>query len=94
MPEDSYLGVRDGQITSYVGEDATRAFQAIAVAHALRFYAKTGMKMNRMYTPTNMLKVASSITGKKYKARAYVEAADDLQKWANEMKAALPKVGD
>ena len=90
--EGSYLEVRDGKITTYVGEDATRAFQAIAIAHALKFYAKTGMKVNRMYTPTAMLKVATSITGKSYKRGAYAEAGDDLQKWADEMKAALPIV--
>jgi hypothetical protein len=69
-----------------------QAFQAIAIAHALRFYAKTGMKVNRMYTPTAMLKVATSITGKKYARGAYVEAADDLQAWADLMKSSLPIV--
>jgi len=92
MTTESYLGVRDGKVTSYCGPDAVQAFQAIAIAHALRFYAKTGMKVNRMYTPTAMLKVATSITGKKYARGAYVEAADDLQAWADLMKSSLPIV--
>jgi len=94
MTEESYLGVRDGKVNAYVGPDGTKAFQAIAIGHALRFYAKTGMKMNRAYTPTAMLKVATSFTGKAYKRNkvGYVEAADDLQNWADEMKASLPIV--
>jgi hypothetical protein len=90
--EDSYLGVRDSKITSYVGPDAVQAFRALTIASGLRLYAKTGMKPNRAYTPTAMLKAATGITGKTYKRGAYVEAADDLQSWANEMKAALPIV--
>jgi len=94
MTEQSYLQIDgNGKVVSYVGPEATEAFRAITIAHALRFYAKTGMKMNRMYTPTRMMKVASSITGKTYKARDYVGAADDLQRWADAVKASLPIVG-
>ena len=88
--DENYLGVRDGKITSYVGPDATAAFRAITIASALRFYAKTGMKVNRSYSPTLMLRAASDMTKKNYRRGEYLRAADDLMKWADEMKAALP----
>ena len=54
-------------------------FRAVVIEHALRLYAKTGMKANRMYTPTNMLKAAASMTGFTYKRGQYLQAADDLK---------------
>jgi len=92
MTTDSYLGVRDGKVTSYVGPEATEAFRAISIGSALKFYAKTGMKVNRAYTPTRMLQVASSMTGKTYKRGQYAQAGDDLINWANAIKASLPVV--
>jgi len=94
MSEKSYLQIDgSGNITSYVGPEATEAFRAITIAHALRLYAKSGMKVNRAYTPKRMMQVASAMTGHSYKARDYVGAADDLQSWANAIKASLPVVG-
>jgi hypothetical protein len=55
-----------------------RTYQAVVVAKALKLYAKTGMKANRAYTPTNMLRTAGNITGKKYKRGQYMVAHDDL----------------
>lgn len=54
-------------------------YQTLAIAQALEFYAKTGMKVNRAYTPTNMMRMASKITGRTFKPRAYVEAAQALR---------------
>lgn len=89
--DQSYLTYnKDGSASSFVGPDAVEMFRAFAIAQALRLYAKTGMQANRAYTPTAMLKAASSITGKKYKRGQYVQAADDLTIWGQEMKAALP----
>lgn len=94
--DDSYLKVKrtiHGDTgTAFVGPDATRLFQATILKTALRTYANTGMKLNRMYTPSNMLKAASRITGKTYPRRAYGTAADDLEIWCNNMRAALPVV--
>ena len=92
MTEKSYLGVSGGKVTSYVGPEATEAFRAIAIAQALKLYAKTGMKVNRAYTPTRMLAVASSMTGKTYKRGQYAQAGEDLQNWADAIKAKLPVV--
>lgn len=65
------------------GAAAVAVFQATTIATALRTYARTGMKMNRAYTPGNMLKMAEKITGKKFKRGQYTEAADALKEWAD-----------
>ena len=94
MSEQSYLQIDgNGKIVSYVGPEATEAFRAIAIAHALRLYAKTGMKVNRAYTPTRMLQAASSMTGQTYKRGQYARAGEELQAWADAIKASLPIVG-
>jgi len=53
-------------------------YQMLAIKHALYLYAKTGMKANRSYTPTSMMKMATKITGRTFKARDYMGAADAL----------------
>ena len=60
-----------------------RIFQAIALARALETYARTGIKVNRAYTPTNMIRTAKRITGKDFKARDYAGAAKALRLWAD-----------
>ena len=89
---DSYVTYnKDGQATSFVGPDAVALFRAATIVSALRLYAKTGMKPNRMWTPTAMLKAASAITGKTYKRGQYEQAADDVSTWVQAMKLALPE---
>lgn len=44
------------------------------IAVALKMYAKTGMKANRAYTPTNMMAAATKFTGIRFKARDYMGA--------------------
>lgn len=61
-------------------------YQALAIKAALRLYAKTGIKANRAYTPKNMIATASKITGRKFKARDYLGAADALQAWVDQSK--------
>ena len=56
--------------------------QALVVASALNLYAKTGMSVNRAYTPKNMMATAESILGKKFKARDYAGAAKALREFA------------
>lgn len=93
MKEQTYIEAHKGGGMSFVGEDAVRLMQATVIEHALRFYAKTGMKMNRSYTPSAMLRAAAQIMGKPaYKRGQYVQAADDLKKWGQTMNAALPHV--
>jgi hypothetical protein len=53
-------------------------FQALAIKHALRFYAKHKKQINRAYTPTAMLRTATAITGKPFKRGEYLQAADAI----------------
>jgi hypothetical protein len=59
-------------------------FRAAVVASGLRLYAAAGIKPNRAYTPSRMMEVAEAITGKTFKRRAYIEAADALDAWRAE----------
>lgn len=61
-----------------------KIFQARALEIALRLYSRTRVRVNRAYTPSGMMATASRITGKKFKAKAYIQAADALAAWAKE----------
>jgi hypothetical protein len=65
------------------GRSAVEVFRAKTIASALKLYAKTGIKMNRAYTPTAMLAAASDITGTKFKRGQFTQAADALSAWAD-----------
>jgi len=67
-------------------------FRAAVIASACRLYAQTGIKANRAYTPTAMLKAATQITGQKYRRGQHMKAALDIKIWCDAMKAALPVV--
>jgi len=90
---ESYIGVRDGSATSYVGEAAVNLFAMITIKGAIEFYVKTGMKVNRAYTPSNMLRAAAHYTGKgpfprgKLGMAAAVEA---LARAIDETRASIP----
>jgi hypothetical protein len=72
--------------TSFVGSDAD-IFGVLAVATALRLYAKTGMQVNRNASPTVMLITASYYTGTEYERGEYERAASDLVAYADLLKA-------
>lgn len=76
--------------TTITGPDGMRFFQAVQLKSFLRLYAKTGIRPTRGVGPTQMLALASSITGHKYKRGAFLEAAEDLSTWIETMRAALP----
>jgi len=69
------------QNVSFVGPDQVERYRAIVLASGLKLYAKTGMRPNRAYTPTAMMREAARITGKRFKPRAYLEAARQLELW-------------
>lgn len=71
-------------MTTFNGPDQVRVYQAIVLRQALRMYATTGMKPNRAWTPTAMLRLASSLTGRTYRRGQYLVAATDID-------AILPK---
>ena len=59
-------------------------FQAMAVRRALKMYAETKMKVNRLYTPVNMLRTATHITNIPFKRGQYQQAIDALTVFINE----------
>lgn len=69
----------------FEGPTAVAAYQATALASAIRFYAETGMTVNRDATPKAMMAQASRLTGKPYKARAYASAIADLKALADRL---------
>lgn len=69
---------KDGNARSFSGEGAVNVFAMAALASGLRLYAKTGMRPNRAWTPTAMMRAAAQHTGKTFKTRDYLGAADAL----------------
>lgn len=92
--------MRDSEIhhsrggSTYAGTDAVNTVRAFYLASALDLYAKTKMQMTIGATPTAMLKLATQITGKPYKRGAYTQAAEDVRKWATEMRDSIPTTID
>jgi hypothetical protein len=78
-----------GGIT-FSGKEAVTVYQAVVLKTAISMYAKTGMRVNRAYTPKAMLATASSITGNKYKRGEYSKAVSDLEKSIEKMKENIP----
>lgn len=77
--------------TMLVGPDAVNLMRAITLKSALSMYARSGMLMTRGATPKVMLAIAKEYTGKDYKGHGkYTTAAEDVGKWIDTMKAALP----
>lgn len=68
-------------------------FRAKVIASGLRLYAKTGMRPNRAWTPTAMLKAANALTGHVYRRGQYEAAACALDELAAR-EAALCKPGE
>lgn len=69
----------NGDARVFAGRGAVDVFAMAAIATALRLYARTGLKANRAYTPTNMMRAAAHHTGQTFKARDYEGAAAALE---------------
>ena len=78
------------QATSFTGK-GVNVFAMAVVASGLKLYARTGIRPNRAYTPKAMMQAASRRTGKKYKARDYIGAANDLSELVQTLKRELVK---
>lgn len=65
-------------MTTFTG-DQVSVFAMITLKSALSLYAKTGMKANRAYTPTAMMRTVSRMTGRTFKARDYARAIVALE---------------
>lgn len=70
----------------FVGPDEVACFRAITVASALDFYARYGQQVNKAYTPTRMMAVATSITGETFRRRDYAAAATALRLWVKRQR--------
>lgn len=75
--------------TTFAGPDAVAVYRAIAISSALRLYARTGIKANRAYTPTAMLRVASEYLGHPFKRGQYAEASEALREWAQKAREGM-----
>ena len=64
-----------------------RIYQALAIAKGLEVYAACGLKVNRDYTPSNMIRMANKITGHIYRRGQYKAAALALREWAQRQEA-------
>ena len=58
-------------------------YRMSVIRSALKLYIKTGMKVNSMYTPSNMLSAIGKKSGKTYKKskQGYAEAFEDVSNW-------------
>lgn len=58
-------------------------YRMTVIHSAIKLYLKTGMKVNRMYTPANMVQAVAQKTGKVYKRgkAGMTEAFNDLEAW-------------
>lgn len=90
--EDSAIHVKDGQITAYVGFDATRLMRARMLKSFIDLHKKTGMIPTRGVTITKMFAMAKEYTGQKYKRGEHDRAVNDLNVWIATMMSALPRV--
>ena len=72
---------------TFTGREEVNTFVMITLKHGLILYARTGMRPNRAWTITNMLRKASSITGKPYKRGDAMRAAGDLEAMLEAIKA-------
>jgi hypothetical protein len=73
-------------MTTFVGEEVRDA-QALIVRRAILMWVQHGMKANRAYTPGNMARTASNITG-----LTYTSSKKSLQKAADDIAAMYPGV--
>jgi len=63
-----------------------QSFQCLVLAAAIDLYASTGIKANSSYTPSNMLRTATSITGKKFKRGQFEAASEALRTHAKTLQ--------
>ena len=87
---ESYIKATSGGGTAFVGPAAVDLYRAAVLRSALKLYVKTGIKANRMYTPTAMLATAGAITGKRYRRGQMADALADLTLAIEAMRASVP----
>jgi hypothetical protein len=73
--------------TTIITGEGISTYQALVVKQGLKAI-KVGLRLNRSYTPKNLMAMATKITGQKFKARDYDSAIEALESWIEERKAA------
>lgn len=93
--QQSYVQVGEtGTTRAFVGPDAVNLMRAITLASGIELWIKTKMLPTRGCTITYMLEMAKGYTSKTYKRSQAAQAAADVRKWVETMKAAIPAVND
>lgn len=70
-----------------LAKQSAKTAGVIALKNSLTMYARLGIVANRLYVPSAMLKVATSITGNLYsphKLGSYYAAVQDLEAWIDQ----------
>jgi hypothetical protein len=61
-----------------------RMYQFLVIRKAIQLYLETGMKVNRLYTPTNMMATATKFTDVPYRRGQLKLALDHMNQMYNE----------
>lgn len=64
---------------SFEGKAGIDVYRYTLLASSLRLFAKTGLKPTRGIGGKQMMAMATELTGVKFKARQYMEAAERLE---------------
>jgi len=70
-------------IQGFTTPHSIEMYRMTVIRTAIKIYLGTGMKVNRMYTPGNMVQAVAQKTGKTYKRGkvGMTEAFNDLEAW-------------
>jgi hypothetical protein len=93
MTDQSAITHNPGGSTTLTG-DAIKLYAAAQLRGFIKLYMQTKLIPTRGVTISHMLKLATQTTGKAYKnnAAGWQAAIDDLDRWVQTMKAAIPHV--
>lgn len=91
--DDSYVKITSSA-TLYAGPDATNFYRAASLRGSLKLYAECKIIPTRGVTITRMLAMATEYTGKKYRRGDALKAANDISKWIDAMRSALPIISE
>lgn len=88
---DSYIKIdKASNVQSFVGPDSVYLYSAIVIRTSIKLWMKAKIKPTRNMSITQILKRASTITGKNYKRTEQEKAIADLTVFIETLKSALP----
>ena len=92
MMKDTITYHADGSASSFSGPAAMNVYSMAVLASALRLYATSGIRVNRIYTPIRMMSAGRTYLGddaRGISARDYAGMADALVVRVREEKARI-----